>query len=85
MKIRNILDKHPMYSKLTNMKKTTKQTQKKDVAKAVTTTKKSMPITSTDGNKKVYPEAKRTRVVDTGYLGKGQGLPKKLIDKNKTK
>ena len=56
----------------------TKQTAKKDVKKAVSLTKSKMPITATAGIKKVYPENKRTRVVDTEFLGKGQGVPKKL-------
>lgn len=57
---------------------------KKSEKKAISVTKNKMPITATAGIKKSYPENKRTRVVDSGYLGKGQGVPKKLAKKNST-
>ena len=67
------------------MKKIIKKAAKPATKKSVIVTKKVMPISSTAGLAKVYPENKRTRVVDAGYLGKTSGVPKKLAKKNKTK
>ena len=61
-----------------------KITEKQSEKKATSTTKKMMSISKT-GLKKAYPENKRTRIVDSGFLGKGQAVPKKLAKKNKTK
>jgi hypothetical protein len=61
-----------------------KLTEKESQAKASKKTTKSMPINK-PSSKKVYPENKRTRVVDSPFLGTKSGVPKKLPNKNKTK
>ena len=66
------------------VKKVATPTARQDVKKAVKLTKNKMPITNSSTLKMSYPENKRTRVVDTGYLGKMQGIPKKLAKKNST-
>ena len=65
-------------------KKMAMPTVKQDVKKAVSKTKSMMPISGKTSVKKVYPENKRLRPVDSGYLGKNQGVGKKVAKKNST-